>query len=79
MSLTGKLVIAYLAIVFISIQVYKKRAGLPIMGSFHLFGQGGLGPIWLLWSLIKAFTWPLILVLWLVTGCPQPRKKYVPY
>jgi hypothetical protein len=72
MSTGAELAIVYVAIAFISMFVYKKRAGMGVMTT------PGLSPAiigWFLLSFVKALLWPLVLIVWIFTGRPEPRLK----
>ena len=67
----------YILAMLISIFVDKKRAGLPVMRGLKVFGRGGVGLGWLMINVGKSFAWPVILVVWIATGRPDPRTQFL--
>lgn len=70
----------YLIGLFVSIFVYLGRAGL-----FRVKEQPGVNRYqfvftnlgWYLMTLVKAFTWPVVLLTWLAQGLPASRWQAV--
>ena len=60
----------------VSLVVYRVRAGLGIMKGNRLFGEGGLGLDFMVYSMVKAVGWPVCLGLWLRNDRPEPRIVY---
>jgi hypothetical protein len=65
--------LVYLAGFFVSGYVYRARAGAGVMGRIAITGPGGFGVGWFLLLMCKAVLWPIVLVVWLATGRPEPR------
>lgn len=69
-------VVVYVVGIFVSSPIYKSRAGAPAFGRFRIFGKRGFGVGWITSVIGKMFAWPVVLVVWLIKGRPQPRRVF---
>jgi hypothetical protein len=54
----------------------KYRAGLSIWHRVDVFGPHGTGLGLLLWMTIKALLWPITMVVWFLSGRPEPQTVF---
>ena len=76
MALAIVIVLIWFAGLVASVQVLRSRAGIKTWSRIKVFGRGGYGPGWVMWSAMKGFFWPVTLVVWLATGRPEPRVVF---
>jgi hypothetical protein len=71
------IIVIYIVGLIVSTFVFKKRAGLPVMRNLRVFGRDGVGLGFLMLSVGKSMIWPIVLVVWIATGRPAPRTRFL--
>jgi hypothetical protein len=69
------LIIHFLGIIVASC-VFKNRAGVPMLSRFRIFGKKGFGLGWALTMGGKSMVWPVVLIVWLANGRPEPKVVF---
>lgn len=72
----GFLWLVYFGGMLASGMVFRARAGIGIWRRMKVTGEGGFGLGWTLAAAGKTLVWPIVLVVWLVQGRPEPRVVF---